>query len=144
VFRYLLRVRYSECDAQKIVFNARYAEYADLATTEFLRALLGGVHPEELGIDYRVAKLVLDWKAAARFDDVISIAVSVPRTGASSFVVRASFHRFPDGRVLATADSTLVRTYPATGRKLALGELAARLRAGVERTVDHAAAIAGT
>ncbi|MGH9635377.1 MAG: acyl-CoA thioesterase, partial [Candidatus Angelobacter sp.] len=38
-FRYYLRVRYGECDAQKVVFNARYAEYVDLATTEFLRAL---------------------------------------------------------------------------------------------------------
>ena len=24
-FRYFLRVRYGECDAQKVVFNARYA-----------------------------------------------------------------------------------------------------------------------
>ena len=38
-FRYYLRVRYGECDAQKVVFNARYADYVDLATTEFLRAL---------------------------------------------------------------------------------------------------------
>ncbi len=37
-FRYYLRVRYGECDAQKVVFNARYAEYVDLATTD-LRAL---------------------------------------------------------------------------------------------------------
>ena len=33
-FRYYLRVRYGECDAQKVVFNARYADYIDLATTE--------------------------------------------------------------------------------------------------------------
>ena len=38
-FRYYLRVRYSECDAQKVVFNSRYGDYIDLATTEFLRAL---------------------------------------------------------------------------------------------------------
>ena len=34
-FELLLRVRYSECDAQEVVFNARYADYADLAATEF-------------------------------------------------------------------------------------------------------------
>ena len=28
-FRYYLRVRYIECDAQKVVFNSRYSEYVD-------------------------------------------------------------------------------------------------------------------
>jgi acyl-CoA thioester hydrolase len=141
LFRYLLRVRYHECDAQKIVFNARYAEYADLATTEFLRAVLGGVQPEELGIDYRVARLALEWKAAARFDDVLALRVAVPRTGTTSFVVRVTFERWPDGRVLATSESTLVRVDPISGAKVALGPLSTQLRAGSDRTVDHAGAL---
>jgi len=29
-FCYLLRVRYAECDAQKVVFNAKYVEYIDM------------------------------------------------------------------------------------------------------------------
>lgn len=37
-FRYYLRVRYDECDAQKVVFNARYGAYVDLAVGEFYRA----------------------------------------------------------------------------------------------------------
>src|SRR3954453_17477815 len=45
-FRYYLRVRYVECDAQKVVFNSRYAEYVDVAINEFLRAI--GVLPEFL------------------------------------------------------------------------------------------------
>jgi len=32
-FRYYLRVRYVECDAQKVVFNSRYAEYVDVSVT---------------------------------------------------------------------------------------------------------------
>lgn len=32
-FRYYLRVRYGECDAQKVVFNARYGDYVDLASS---------------------------------------------------------------------------------------------------------------
>ena len=34
-FRYYMQVRYGECDAQKVVFNARYGDYTDLAATEF-------------------------------------------------------------------------------------------------------------
>ena len=39
-FRYYVRVRYQECDAQHVVFNARYGDYIDLACFEFLRAAL--------------------------------------------------------------------------------------------------------
>ena len=38
-FRYYLRVRYGECDAQKVVFNARYGDYLDISLLEFLRAI---------------------------------------------------------------------------------------------------------
>ena len=34
-FSTTLRVRYAEIDGQKIVFNSRYLEYADVAATEF-------------------------------------------------------------------------------------------------------------
>jgi hypothetical protein len=37
-FRYYLRVRYVECDAQKVVFNSRYGEYVDVSINENLRA----------------------------------------------------------------------------------------------------------
>lgn len=37
-FVHRLRVRYGECDAQKVVFNARYGDYMDVAVLEFMRA----------------------------------------------------------------------------------------------------------
>ena len=51
-FRYYLRVRYGECDAQKVVFNARYADYVDLAAVEFLRALGYGAELVSGELDY--------------------------------------------------------------------------------------------
>ena len=41
IFRFRFRVRYGECDAQQIVFNARWADYVDIAATEYTRALFG-------------------------------------------------------------------------------------------------------
>ena len=41
-FNFLLRVRYGECDAQQVVFNARYADYIDIAMTEYFREVVGG------------------------------------------------------------------------------------------------------
>ena len=38
-FRYYLRVRYNECDAQRVVFNGHYGTYVDMAVTECENAL---------------------------------------------------------------------------------------------------------
>ena len=38
-FSFPFRVRYSEVDGQKIVFNAHYLTYFDTAITEYFRAL---------------------------------------------------------------------------------------------------------
>jgi acyl-CoA thioesterase FadM len=33
----LVRVRFAECDAQNVVFNARYGDYVDVAVSEYYR-----------------------------------------------------------------------------------------------------------
>jgi len=88
-FCYLLRVRYGECDAQAIVFNVKYAEYMDVAVTEFMRVIWkGGFHVLiEEGYDTHVVSLHLDWKASAKFDDVLCIVPRISEIKNSSFVV---------------------------------------------------------
>ena len=65
-FRYYLRVRYGECDAQRVVFNSRYSEYVDIATSEFLRALGFGEAFICGDLDFQLVKQTIEWKAAAR------------------------------------------------------------------------------
>ncbi|HAB05505.1 MAG TPA: acyl-CoA thioesterase, partial [Alcanivorax sp.] len=62
-FRFRFRVRYNECDAQLVVFNARYADYVDLAMTEFMRSL-GRDYKALLarGLDNQVVKMTLEWQ----------------------------------------------------------------------------------
>lgn len=81
-----IRVRYSECDAQQVVFNARYADYADLAATEYMRALIGK-HQKLLsaGYDTQVVNLHIDWFASAIFDDVLNLSIYVTHIGNTSF-----------------------------------------------------------
>jgi acyl-CoA thioester hydrolase len=74
-FRYCLRVRYGECDAQKVVFNARYADYVDLAALEFMRAI-GFADALMTDLDYQLVKLTLEWKAPARFDQTLELTAS--------------------------------------------------------------------
>lgn len=108
-FRYRFRVRYNECDAQKVVFNARYADYVDLAMTEFMRAL-GRDYNALLarGLDNQVVKLTLEWQGPARFDDVVEARVRALKVGNTSFVLEQELVRTDDGAPLCRAEAIYV------------------------------------
>lgn len=114
-FCYRFRVRYNECDAQQVVFNARYADYVDLAMTAFMRAL-GRDYREllERGLDNQMVNLTLNWQAPARFDDVLDVRVAVVRLGRTSFALEYDIRRAQDQAPLCGAEATyvLMRTEP--------------------------------
>ncbi len=139
-FRYYLRVRYAECDAQKVVFNARYGDYIELATTEFMRAL--GFEDELVtgSLDYQLVKQLIEWKAPARFDDVLEARVCAHHLGTTSFTLHTEFRRADDDALLATAETVYVLVDAAT---LGKTPLSTTLRAALERgargrMTDHA------
>ncbi len=107
-FRLLLRVRYNECDAQGIVFNARWGDYADIASGEYVRALFGSVHPAETGLDWRLVKQTIEWQAPARYDDVLELAIRTLRVGTTSFALETRFVRHADRAPLAVIETVCV------------------------------------
>jgi acyl-CoA thioester hydrolase len=108
-FELLLRVRYSECDAQEVVFNARYADYADLAATEFMRALVGGYQNlVKQGLDNQVVSLHINWQSSAKFDDVLSLKVNVSKVGNTSFTMQISMHDWYSKKAVASAEIVYV------------------------------------
>lgn len=85
-FTQLIRIRYAECDAQQVVFNARYIDYADVAFTEFTREVWGGMDTIfARGLDSQVVSVAVDWTSSAVFDDVIAIEVECDHIGNTSF-----------------------------------------------------------
>lgn len=85
-FVHQMRVRWSECDPQNVVFNAKYFEYFDVATTEYWRAL-GLRYPEDLltaGGDLFAVKATAEYHAPARYDDIIDVRTRCARLGRSS------------------------------------------------------------
>jgi acyl-CoA thioester hydrolase len=96
-FVHRLRVRYNECDAQGIVFNANYFAYFDVALTEFFRETLGSY--QQLlahGSDVVVLEASARFLASAGFDDVIGLAVVPVRLGRSSMVCEITVARGED------------------------------------------------
>ena len=143
-FRYYLRVRYGECDAQKVVFNARYADYIDLSTIEFLRALGFGDALVNGTLDYQLVKLTLEWKSPARFDQVLELSVSATRLGNTSFTISTEFRIAGDDPVIAVGETVYVVVDTHTLRKVSLSaDLRAALEKGAPDVItDHAGHLA--
>lgn len=99
-----IRVRYGECDMQRVVFNANYLAYCDDAADYWFRTL--GVELEAGTWDVMVKKASITWDGAARVHDDLAIEVSVSRWGTTSFDVR--FEGTVDGAPVFTADITYV------------------------------------
>jgi acyl-CoA thioester hydrolase len=140
-FRYYLRVRYQECDPQHVVFNARYGDYADLASIEFLRASLPRPGDAFDGtFEVQTVRQLIEWKAPARFDDVLEIAMRASRIGTTSFTLLAELRRAGAPDVLATIETVYVHVDAKTFRKREIApEMRAALEAGAAgKLTDHA------
>jgi len=83
-FLHRLRVRYSECDPQGVVFNAHFT-YFDVALTELWREAIGPYAAmTEAGTDMVIAEARARYLAPARFDDVLEIAVAPTHLGTTA------------------------------------------------------------
>lgn len=140
-FQYRLRVRYAECDAQGVVFNARYADYVDLAINEYIRTLFGDYQRLlERDLDIQVVSMTLNWKAPAKFDDVLCVDVQPGRLGNSSFTLSLGFRDYAAGHDIADVSVTYVMVVPSRGGKTPIpGDLREKLEAGAPGAcISHA------
>lgn len=121
-FAWPFRVRYSEVDGQKIVFNAHYLTYYDTAITEYFRALpydyMGQV--ERTGQDFHTVRTLVEYQQAIAFDEDIEVLVRTSRLGRSSITFLLEIH--PQGRedLRATGEVVWVNTDQETHKSAAV------------------------
>lgn len=120
-----LRVRYSEIDAQAIVYNSHYVTYYDLTITEYLRAL--GIDysiaaTKEQGKDFHTVRVVVDYSAPARYDDLLDIGIRAGRIGRSSITWQMAIFRSGEEESLNTGEVIWVYTDQQTHKSTALPE----------------------
>ncbi len=128
-FVHELRVRYGECDPQGIVFNANYLLYADVAFTELWREAIGPW--QEMiadGVDAVVAHAELDFRAPARYDDVLQLGAKILRLGQTAVTTEIDVMR--EGELLVAIQLRHVCVSTETWEKTELPE---RIRVGLER-----------
>ena len=140
-FCYFLRVRYSECDAQKVVFNGRYSDYVDVAAGEFTRIIWGDYNDMlAKGIDNQVVSYTIDWKAPLHFDEVVAVTVKVLRIGTSSYSLRVDFYSYDSQKLTASAEIVYVMVSAAEHVKMSIPhDMREQLEKGaLGIKVDHA------
>ena len=88
-FKHTLRVRYSECDPQGVVFNANYVAYIDVVMTELWREAFGSYQQMvEGGTDMVVAEVNVRFLGPAGFDDEVEFEARLTRLGDTGMSTR--------------------------------------------------------
>jgi acyl-CoA thioester hydrolase len=130
-FRHRLRVRWSECDLQGVVFYPNYLSYFDHAITELWRAAIGPYgEMAQLGVDMVVAEAGIRYRASARFDEEIDLVATITRLGATSMTTELTVVRVSDGELLAEGDLRHVFVAPQSFEKRTMPD---EVRAGLGR-----------
>ncbi len=102
-FCHALKVRWSEVDMQKVVFNGHYLNYFDVAVYESWRAIVeSGIAAHGPALRERfdgwihniyVVKATCEYHGPARWNDDLDIGVRVAKLGRSSMRTVLEIHR---------------------------------------------------
>ena len=108
----VVRVRYYECDMQRVVHNSVYLAWCDDVADRVFRTT--GVGEADHPWDVMVKTATVTWLASARLGDEIEIEVAPSRWGNTSFDLHFTGTRADGGDVFtATITYVAVRTHTA-------------------------------
>jgi len=114
-FKHKLRVRYSEVDAQRIVFNSNYLNYLDIAVGEYFREGLqldlAELEKDEV-FDYVIKKVTLNYNKSATMYDWLNIWCRTVKMGNTSMIMDFAITKDGEDSVLLTAEILYVSYNP--------------------------------
>lgn len=118
------RVRYAEIDGQKVVFNSRYLEYADVAVTEFwewtgIEAALGAAWTET---EFHVRRAEIDYLRPFALGDTIEAFVRIARIGTSSLTQRFELCHATTGALHTVIDMVIVNVHLPSGQPMPIAD----------------------
>jgi acyl-CoA thioester hydrolase len=104
-----LRVRYAETDQMGYAHHSNYLVWCEQARTDHMRTLgVGYKELEDGGLLLPVVDAKLRYKAAARYDDLVSVSCWVREINSRRVIFGYAVHRVADNRLLATAQTSLM------------------------------------
>ncbi|HLF97684.1 MAG TPA: tol-pal system-associated acyl-CoA thioesterase [Methylococcaceae bacterium] len=104
-FSWQVRVYYEDTDAGGVVYYANYLKFFERARTEYLRAL--GFEQDALrasyGILFAVKSVAVDYRAPARFNDLLWVSAELTEFRRASFSFAQALGRVGESEALCTA-----------------------------------------
>ena len=111
-FSYNFRIRYSEVDAQKIVYNSHYLTFLDVSIFEFFDAI--GFNQEEYiketNNEFHTVRAVVEYKTPATLGDTIEVLTRIKKIGNSSITFQQEIYLYESDKLLATGEIVWVNT----------------------------------
>ena len=104
-----IRVRYAETDQMGIAHHSNYIIWCEQARTDYMRGR--GVSYRDLeegGLLLPVVDVRLRYRAVARYDDLLRVSCWVREIATRRVIFGYSVERVADGRLLATAQTSLM------------------------------------
>ena len=106
----VVRVRYAETDQMGVVYHANYLIWFEVGRVELMRAL--GIEYKRMETDDDCHILVADmhcrYHFPARYDEVVRVRTRIAESRNRIIKFAYEIFRDPDGRLLATGDTTHV------------------------------------
>ena len=110
-----VRVYYEDTDFSGVVYHASYLRFMERGRTNYLRllgadqrALFEQVEKEAPGFSFVVRSMQIDFRKAARMDDLLEIVTAPAEVKGASVVLRQSVMRAGDALVEATVQVAFV------------------------------------
>jgi len=131
-----IKVRYAEIDGQKVVFNSRYLEYVDVASTEFwpstgIGEALGAVWHET---EFHVRRAEVDYLKPFQWGDTIIAWVRIERVGTTSMTQRFELTHAETGELHCVVTQVNVNVHLPTGRPAPLPDAVREFLNGLVHT----------
>lgn len=111
-FSHRLKVRYSEIDGQKIVFNAHYLTYIDVAVSEYFEEVLQNEAGSDF--DFVLAKSTLEYKRSAHLNDWLTVWCRMDQIGTKSMTMNFMITRDDEVEPILLAEIIYVSVDPKT------------------------------
>jgi acyl-CoA thioester hydrolase len=103
------RVNYSETDQMGVVYHARYLIWLDMARTEHLRGTgVSYADLERMGLRLAVGEACIRYRQPARYDDPIRVRCWVRERASRRITFGYAVEHGDDGRLLATAETSMM------------------------------------
>lgn len=121
MFTTSLRVRFYETDMMEVVHHTNHLRWFEMGRVEFFRAC--GITLWDMmndGIVFPITKVTCEYKEPARFDDVLTVEVTVAKISRAQCVFTYRILRDADGALIATGETQNVFTDKVTGKIIRL------------------------